>query len=424
VLRRHIHNIVDSVYTTKAYIGKPPVVARLIVDTGSSDMWVKPDCYNSTKSTTALQITPPKEVDIAYGKGSVKGFVVRDDVCFGKFCLRQQGFLSAWRVAKISGGSMFDGLLGLAFPALAKLSHPVVENLPGFAIHLGQNQESNDTSFIAFGEPSDLENYAKQLGYGDGYDTQLFTFRNFGSKGSYWLVNSSFAIGSNAPPKYVTAILDSGSSLIGVPKAHFQLVMEKLFGESMANGECNNMGSVSACLCDVDVAPFVIEFPSSDRRSLRIELTKEDILQPAGSYQGSEICRINLAESPMDIWIYGDTVLRRLYTVQDVRRSRLRLYGTTQTTTTTAPGACCGWMHGDSCTVPVGGRTAEQALQSDSRNNGQEQGYVFVAVSCGLVVFVAVLRFVHRRGYRAGMADALGPQLPHEEPLLHGATEY
>jgi hypothetical protein len=432
VVRDHIHNVVDTIYTAKASFGTPPVTARLIVDTGSSDTWVKPDCYNLTRSTTALQFSPPRVKSLQYGRGDVKGFLVKDVLCLGKLCLEDQGFLSPKKIEKIGNDAYYDGLIGLAFPALSSTGHPVVRSLvnastPAFALHLGRWNDAKDSSFIAFGEPEDLHKHAKELGYGQGCDTPMHTLQSYGKYPTYWMLQAS--IGTNgAVGSKVTAILDSGSSLLLAPSAYTQDLLRMAFGSSLADEQC----TTKACICDIDVTPLVIEFPSRSGGSLRVELTKRDLLEPGyGQKDGKSLCRINIASSPMDIWILGDTVLRRLYVVHDVRNlnaPRLTLYGTSLTTTTTTmTQGCCGWVHGSLCIVPP------QLFHIDKTEEirqvtGQEQGdqvnsRTFVAMACGLLALATVLWFVYQSGYRAGRAEAVGRTLPHREPLLHGAME-
>merc|ERR1712003_424374 len=89
----------DQFYLVEAQIGTPPQATRMIIDTGSSDMWVK-DGYDSSASTSALK-PDSKKVSLQYGKGFMSGNQIEDQVCLGKMCLPNQDFILANTVKDI-----------------------------------------------------------------------------------------------------------------------------------------------------------------------------------------------------------------------------------------------------------------------------------------------------------------------------------
>jgi hypothetical protein len=88
-----IENIQDMLYVLDVQVGTPPKAARLIFDTGSSDMWIKSSAFDPSESSTAT--IAGNRVYLAYGKGSVSGTQAFDRVCFAKLVGNRTSLLNS-----------------------------------------------------------------------------------------------------------------------------------------------------------------------------------------------------------------------------------------------------------------------------------------------------------------------------------------
>ncbi|KAJ1304817.1 hypothetical protein OPQ81_005952 [Rhizoctonia solani] len=115
-------------YYASVEVGTPPQTYAVILDTGSSDMWLQSvDCapctgkkIDPTASSTLQHSSSP--FSLAYGIGSVKGVLVNDVVSIGSssaFTVRNQ----VWGLVNYTLGTPVPGdiagLMGLGFKNLA-----------------------------------------------------------------------------------------------------------------------------------------------------------------------------------------------------------------------------------------------------------------------------------------------------------------
>ena len=122
----------DSSYVGSITIGTPSQQFNVVLDTGSSDLWLAstscPTCagvptFDTSKSSTLQQPTTStgqgQGVEIHYGSGEVAGVLAQDTVSMGGFTVDPQTFLV---VTQMSTGLLdgdTSGILGLAFQSLA-----------------------------------------------------------------------------------------------------------------------------------------------------------------------------------------------------------------------------------------------------------------------------------------------------------------
>eukprot|EP00928_Gymnodinium_smaydae_P043497 TRINITY_DN29129_c0_g1_i2.p1 TRINITY_DN29129_c0_g1~~TRINITY_DN29129_c0_g1_i2.p1 ORF type:complete len:505 (+),score=66.98 TRINITY_DN29129_c0_g1_i2:25-1515(+) len=342
-------NNFDLIYTVVVNIGAPAVSARLIVDTGSSDLWfrtstVKPffgfgglhPSYDRSKSTTAAK-SSGEIVTVTYGQGMVDGIEMRDRICLGKLCVANQSFLTASAVFGIPDQWLFDGVLGLAFPVLAHNTHGAtfIQNLDAMFDHfaIGCNVQGHGSNgYLAFGEFSDLESEA-QREFGQGVTAQLYRVNG---ELLYWLVQAEVLVertrnsqskASMPGPEIAMAILDSGTSLIAVPVLAYVWLIRTLVDETPSIlQKCTltlpNAYGQLICMCDVEISPIVFSVVGSDGRKLRVQLETKDLKQVIGA----GFCRIGIMPTMLPLWILGDTFLRHVYVVHDVHGRQVQLY--------------------------------------------------------------------------------------------------
>jgi len=117
----------DSIYTAAVFIGTPPRPFNVILDTGSSDLWVPTlqclTCGASIikfdESASSTHISSTTLVTIRYGSGSVQGTKSQDVVNMGNFVIRNQTYLSVTRTTMNLLRGSVSGIMGLAFATIA-----------------------------------------------------------------------------------------------------------------------------------------------------------------------------------------------------------------------------------------------------------------------------------------------------------------
>eukprot|EP00930_Biecheleria_cincta_P057453 TRINITY_DN43387_c0_g1_i1.p1 TRINITY_DN43387_c0_g1~~TRINITY_DN43387_c0_g1_i1.p1 ORF type:complete len:556 (-),score=99.96 TRINITY_DN43387_c0_g1_i1:58-1524(-) len=350
----------DLLYTVTAQFGTPPVDARLVVDTGSSDIWLKASPpsvaaaqYSLSSSRTASKL--PGTIELSYGVGSVAGQEVQDRICLAGVCAEHQNFIMAAGIRGIADMSFFDGLLGLGFAALAKdkagktfletLSHQGPFRQLGFSLAIrGETAQS----FLAFGELSALlaEAVEGKSGLGSGgAATAAVTLPVWGlqHQAAYWLVQMRVFVSRHSgsavaelvgqePPmldiERVFGVLDSGTSLIAVPRPIYLPILAALFEGHEIQDTCSIMlpGAVGqmVCLCPktkLNSLQFI--FNGFEGRDLEIEISHDDLVVPVGrTSQGRALCRVSMMPSPssMPFVILGDVFLRKVTAIHDPGR--------------------------------------------------------------------------------------------------------
>jgi len=117
----------DSIYTAPVLVGTPPQKFNLILDTGSTDLWV-PTLLCSTcaasipkfnESASSTYTPSATIVTIRYGSGSVQGTRSQDVVGMGNFIVRDQTYLSVTRTSMNLLRGSISGIIGLAFTPIA-----------------------------------------------------------------------------------------------------------------------------------------------------------------------------------------------------------------------------------------------------------------------------------------------------------------
>ena len=213
-------------------IGTPPQKFKVVLDTGSSNLWVPSSecgsiaCYLHSKYDSSSSSTFQKngsEFEIRYGSGSLSGFVSEDTVKIGDLKLEHQQFAEANSEPGLAFAfGRFDGILGLGFDAISvnKIVPPFYNMLnqkkidePVFAFYLGDANKEGQNSVATFGGV-DKDHYTGEL-------VKLPLRRK-----AYWEVDfDSIALGDNVAELDNTGvILDTGTSLIALPSTLAELL--------------------------------------------------------------------------------------------------------------------------------------------------------------------------------------------------------
>ena len=213
-------------------IGTPPQKFKVVLDTGSSNLWVPSSecgsiaCYLHSKYDSSSSSTFQKngsEFEIRYGSGSLSGFVSENTVKIGDLKLEHQQFAEATSEPGLAFAfGRFDGILGLGFDAISvnKIVPPFYNMLnqkkidePVFAFYLGDANKEGQNSVATFG----------------GVDKDHFTGELVNlplRRKAYWEVDfDSIALGDNVAELDNTGvILDTGTSLIALPSTLAELL--------------------------------------------------------------------------------------------------------------------------------------------------------------------------------------------------------
>ncbi|KIK69444.1 hypothetical protein GYMLUDRAFT_68042 [Collybiopsis luxurians FD-317 M1] len=234
----------DASYFGTISIGTPGQSMNIVLDTGSSDLWVVgTNClgcgtgtpaFDSTKSSSFQSTTSSSgsstngETTIQYGSGTVRGTLAQDTVEMGGFTVKSQTFLVADGLTRGLLDGPVSGIMGLAFQSIASTnSVPFWQALVN-AGDLSQpemgfwlRREGNEATTSKNGD-TEVSGGVFTLG---GTNTSLFSgdieFLNTQQNPGFWLLSvtaltvqsNQVTLGSSSQ----LAAIDTGTTLIGGP---------------------------------------------------------------------------------------------------------------------------------------------------------------------------------------------------------------
>lgn len=348
--RRH-HRIHVTEYYGKVAIGNPPQEFDMVFDTGSGNI-VLPTakCYDevctrhrrfqSARSRSAVQLANENEdpldpsdgdsdrdtTTITYGTGKLTGEYVRDSICMGNNSAGRQActtadFLGVTTESRLPFIELpFDGIFGLGLMGLSAgdnfnfvhlLTHNSTIRNPVFAVFLRDlgAEEDSEISFGAFrrerlaGGGLHWLPIPKEEAQDKGY--WLVTMRDVTVKGKSLKLCDDFS----ENPRCKIA-MDTGSSLMMGPPNAVKLLLDAVGMED----DCSNFKKLPSLHFQMDAENGTV---------FEMVLAPEDYVDqsPEGcatSFQGMEL--------PPDIgpmWIFGQTLLRKYYSVYDAKEWRV-----------------------------------------------------------------------------------------------------
>ncbi|KAF9227090.1 acid protease, partial [Gyrodon lividus] len=334
----------DASYSGVVSIGTPSQNFNLVLDTGSSDLWVATTActlctsdvplFDPTKSTTYKSATGQgSTLQIQYGSGSVQGLVSEDTVTFGGFTIPTQELLG---VTDTTTGLIDDGLsgiMGLGFATISALqTTPFWQTLynanmlsqPMFGFYLERYIDQSQLINAAPGGTLTLGGTNSSLYTG----TIEFIDMPSSSTPSYWLqqVNTVTVQGKSVsvPSSSGLAAIDTGTTLIGAPSSIVQNIWADIPGAVVLTGQyqglyaypCNTQLSVSISfggtswpISPADMNLGTININSATGSSTASQMCVGgifDVGSTVGSGQG------------IPAWIVGDTFLKNVYSVYQV----------------------------------------------------------------------------------------------------------
>jgi len=307
-------NVGDELWVANITIGTPPQSFRVVMDTGSSNLWIPSiNCievnidgcvgkmqYSSSKSST-FQPDPCQPLFIPYGTGFMLGYLSNDTVGVGSIQVRNQEFGEAIWMAQFFEDVPIDGILGLGFQDISMDNVvPVFDNMiyqkllakNQFSVYLSNNQGDN-SSVILFG----------------GTDPRYYTGAFFYAKvllPSYWLVGLGgvYVNGSLVHEclfDYCPAVIDTGTSIIIAPPYAIDSLISAI---GPVKEDCSNLNKLPTIAFDLGI---------------KLPLTPDYYVIKSQNEDGSYSCTLGI-ESSWEItpfFILGDPFLRAYYSVYD-----------------------------------------------------------------------------------------------------------
>ncbi|KAF8331904.1 acid protease [Cantharellus anzutake] len=235
----------DTSYFGSVAIGTPPASYNVILDTGSSDLWLADSkcqigcdglsTFSSSNSSTLKNITTP--FSVTYGSGAARGHLVQDSVQMAGFSNPKQVFALCNQISKDLLSSPISGLMGLAWRSLAASgSTPFWQ-----ALVAGGSWTSPLMSFVLTRFLDDPTAQKLEPGgvFTMGYlNSSLYTgdieYTNINGDPTYWLIDlTSIKVqGNSVLNKTVSAAIDTGTTLVGGPPSDIANIFSQIPGST------------------------------------------------------------------------------------------------------------------------------------------------------------------------------------------------
>ncbi|XP_041965784.1 gastricsin-like [Alosa sapidissima] len=319
-------NYMDMEYYGAISIGTPPQSFQVLFDTGSSNLWVDSVYCNTQACTSHTQFNPQQSSTwsssgqtfyLPYGAGSLSGQFGYDTVNLaGIVITNQEVGISTNEPGQNFVVANFDGILGLAYPAIsAGQQTPVMDTMMQqgllqanmFAFYLSGDQSGG--SEVAFGgvDPNKYQ--------GDIYWTPV-------TSESYWQIGiEEFQVNNQATDwcsQGCQAIVDTGTSMLTAPSQFISYLMQSFGAQQNQNGQatvdCSQVNSLPTLTFTINGVDFPLP-PSAYIISV--------------SPSGENGCSVAItptylpSQNGQPLWILGDVFLREYYSVYDRTNNRV-----------------------------------------------------------------------------------------------------
>lgn len=297
-------------------IGTPPQTFKVILDTGSSNLWVPSvecgsiACYLHSKYDSSASSSYKKNgtsFDIRYGSGSLSGFVSQDTMTIGDISIKGQDFAEATSEPGLAFAfGRFDGILGLGYdtisvngivPPFYKMVEQKLVDEPVFAFYLADTNGESESEVMFGGVDKDK------------YKGKITTIPL--RRKAYWEVDfESISYGDDtAEFENTGAILDTGTSLITLPSQLAEMLNAQLGAKKNYAGQYEIDCSKRDSLKDVtfNLAGYNFTLGPHDY-----------ILEVSSSSCMSTFTPMDFPAPTGPLAILGDAFLRRYYSIYDL----------------------------------------------------------------------------------------------------------
>lgn len=309
-------NYLNAQYFTEIQLGTPGQTFKVILDTGSSNLWVPSSdcsslaCYLHSKydhDSSSTYKANGSEFAIRYGSGSLEGYVSQDTLQLGDLIIPKQDFAEATNEPGLAFAfGKFDGILGLAYDTISvnKIVPPVYKAIEQglldkkqFAFYLGDANKDEDGGVATFGGV-DKSKYTGEI-------TWLPVRRK-----AYWEVKfDGLALGDEyAELENTGAAIDTGTSLIALPSGLAEILNAEIGAKKGWSGqysvECDTRDSLPDLTFNFNGYNFTItayDYTLEVSGSCISAFTPLDFPAPVGP-----------------LAIIGDAFLRKYYSIYDL----------------------------------------------------------------------------------------------------------
>ncbi|KAF4756748.1 hypothetical protein FOZ63_023320 [Perkinsus olseni] len=367
-------NVANTQYFGPIQLGTPPQTATVIFDTGSADMWVPSSRFDPTNSSTFVAQDGDGVRQLTYGVGSVQGRMGSDRVCFGAvkndpssdmvsppssnqpLCIPHQHLVVSEASEDLEGG-LYDGVMGLGFPALSSTGTTALENIishladPVLAFSLTEDPIAAATmgSSVTFGgldatmyRPDTLT-WTPLVGHVYwAMETVIEVLQepNRKKKPSDGVTGGDAVIedGVNGQSQEVnddietlprqllvqrqTVVLDTGTSYLMVPRPDFVKFLSALLpSEKLAQCSALKPSNLLICPCHLRQYARRINVLVANRQ---FPILPTDYFTGPGLQSQQCVLEVQMGHDASP-WVFGDTFMKKFYTVFDAGHSRIGL---------------------------------------------------------------------------------------------------
>lgn len=324
----------DISYFATIGVGTPPKKFNVVLDTGSSDLFLSSSVctkgcedtvvYNPANSRTS--VVEGKIVNITLGSVKVTGELASDLVLLGGFRVNPQTFAMAKTIKGEILSDRVHGLLGLGFQSLAKTGAvPFVQSLVN-----SKRLKQPIMSFYFQRHLTDLDNDIAPGGtltLGDVVSTiDVNTIeRHPLVTSNFWAISletiTSQGSPISIPPNLASAIIDTGSTLIGAPSSVFSTICQRLRGDVHTTG---TLTGFCVLPCNLNLNSLEMAFTFTGGKAHPLNST--DLVYPQPDGKNGQVCvspifDLTPGSAPVPelafSWVVGLPFLKNVYTVFD-----------------------------------------------------------------------------------------------------------
>ncbi|KAL4474853.1 hypothetical protein ABPG74_001549 [Tetrahymena malaccensis] len=347
-------NMLNLHYDTELYFGKNKQPFKLIIDTGSTALWIPDvDCinckqnnlwklYNCDKSSTCHSQNKDDMINIEYGVGSVDGYVVKENIYLSD--KDQTGFEYEFLLVKnVTNFKVLQiqGIIGLGREESSEFNH---QTILGSMKKKGVIDQRVFSLFLS--DSSCLGNSVLVFGgYNEDYTQGPISYISVNTN-EMWSVeisSAALALGTQSDSSNQkenkrsklqfstdTVIIDSGTTKIVLPKPDLSAFMDLLkqdFGIVCELEKRSASAEIFTLVCaesDYQKYPsFLFTLGSSPAEQKEFELTGEEYIESCFYHLQVRKCALRFQYVETEYILLGDTFLRKYYTIFDMDNQRI-----------------------------------------------------------------------------------------------------